>query len=259
MTNGYAKDNSNNSNHGRWQQAKKDLDDVAGSSKSSAAEVAGFVKQILGIGSATAALAVLATLSDEYTEFENRVALATKSQSEQLGVMNSLVGVAENTGRSLNSVGEAYEKLKISTEGLGLSDGQVIGRTNTLEEAFIDIRIVRQQCNRSHRAIRSSAAQRSFTGRQFQSIIKSQPFLIDELSKSLGLASAQFRQLGRMEIYPRKQSRKLLQRLARTFTTNLKTTLSRRSAVNLGKSKPLSKRQSAKRCQARQRRVGSTT
>lgn len=138
----------------------------------------------------------LSTLSDEYILFSNRVRLATHSQQEASIVMDELLKVGAQTRTSFSSIGETYDKLAQSSDDLGLTTTELIDLTRTLNEAFTAEGASASQVQASVNQIAIAFGQGSLTGRQFRTLLGNQPFLVEQLSKALGVGTDRLRQLG---------------------------------------------------------------
>jgi tape measure domain-containing protein len=135
-------------------------------------------------------------LSDTYTVFQNRVRSTTSSQAEALIVGHALVNVANETRASLDQVGETYQHIALVTQQYNISASEQVGITKTLLESFTLMTGDSSKAGQAVSQLSIALDQGTISGRQFRTLIGSQPALVNELAKALGVSVAQLKQLG---------------------------------------------------------------
>lgn len=175
---------------------------IGTSAASASASINSFnVGQGAAFGSAAAAAikrvaSIILEVADDYILFSNRIRLATENQGQANYVMQKLFEIGNQTRTSFESLGETYDKLAQSSTELGLTTSDLLDLTLTLSEAFTAEGASSSAIAATINQISVAFAQGSLTGRQFRTIIGNQPFLVDQLSKALGVSTEKLRQLG---------------------------------------------------------------
>jgi len=144
-------------------------------------------------GAITAAFAAISTqkiidAADEYTNFTNKVKLATKSLEEQKAVQGELFRISQKTGQSIGDTSKLYSKIILAADQLNASQSDVLKVTEivnkslaasgtTAEEASGALTQMGQAFNNSSRVM----------AEEYNSIQEAMPGLLKEVTKQLGL------------------------------------------------------------------------
>jgi tape measure domain-containing protein len=133
---------------------------------------------------------------DAYIVLENRISLVTSSQKEANDVMEQILGVAQRTRSPIDQTGDTFFRLAEAIEQTGRSSETAISMTETLLSAFIATNGSISQARNAVTQLSVALEQNSLTARQFRSLVGSQPVVLNELARALGLTTNQFRELG---------------------------------------------------------------
>lgn len=90
----------------------------------------------LGVAGLTAGLVKYFVVADKYTQLSARLELVTKSTAQFNQAQNELFRIAQNTRSSLGTTTDAFITFQQSLARVGLTQGQVLQFTETLQKTF---------------------------------------------------------------------------------------------------------------------------
>lgn len=155
----------------------------------------GKVKQltvaILGIGS----VKQLASMADEWTTVENRLKLVIKSTAELEQVRSQLLASANNTGQSIGTVAELYNKLATAQTQTGISGSKLLKLTDTINKSMVIGGGAAASQEAALVQLSQAFASGTLRGEELNSVLEQAPGLAQTLAKGLGVTVGQLRTL----------------------------------------------------------------
>lgn len=155
----------------------------------------GKVKQltiaILGIGS----VKQLASMADEWTTVENRLKLVIKSTAELEQVRRQLLASANNTGQSIGTVAELYNKLATAQTQTGISGSKLLKLTDTINKSMVIGGGAAESQAAALVQLSQAFSSGTLRGEELNSVLEQAPGLAQTLAKGLGVTVGQLRTL----------------------------------------------------------------
>lgn len=155
----------------------------------------GKVKQLtvamLGIGS----VKQLASMADEWTTVENRLKLVIKSTAELEQVRSQLLASANNTGQSIGTVAELYNKLATAQTQTGISGSKLLKLTDTINKSMVIGGGAAASQEAALVQLSQAFASGTLRGEELNSVLEQAPGLAQTLAKGLGVTVGQLRSL----------------------------------------------------------------
>lgn len=155
----------------------------------------GKVKQLtvamLGIGS----VKQLASMADEWTTVENRLKLVIKSTAELEQVRSQLLASANNTGQSIGTVAELYNKLATAQTQTGISGSKLLKLTDTINKSMVIGGGAAASQEAALVQLSQAFASGTLRGEELNSVLEQAPGLAQTLAKGLGVTVGQLRTL----------------------------------------------------------------
>lgn len=155
----------------------------------------GKVKQLtiamLGIGS----VKQLASMADEWTTVENRLKLVIKSTAELEQVRSQLLASANNTGQSIGTVAELYNKLAMSQAQTGISGSKLLKLTDTINKSMVIGGGAAESQAAALVQLSQAFSSGTLRGEELNSVLEQAPGLAQTLAKGLGVTVGQLRTL----------------------------------------------------------------
>lgn len=95
------------------------------------------IKSLAVVYGVQRAIGGIVRLSDEYTTLQNRLAFVTESREEALDVEEKLFAIGQKNFQSIGDTAELFQRYKIATDDLGLSQDEVLDFTDRLQRATV--------------------------------------------------------------------------------------------------------------------------
>ena len=83
------------------------------------------------------AVRAIVNLSDEYTTLQNRLNFVTDSREEAVAVEEKLFAISQKNFQAIGDTAELFQRYKIATDDLGLSQDEVLDFTDRLQRATV--------------------------------------------------------------------------------------------------------------------------
>lgn len=135
-------------------------------------------------------------LSDAYTQLQNRLRVVTDSQQELTNVTNDLFQISQSTRASFESTTELYTRLAISSSELGVNQRQLLGFTESLNQAIILSGASAQEANAGLIQLTQGLASGVLRGDELRSVLEQLPVVADVIARQLGVTRGALRELG---------------------------------------------------------------
>ncbi|PIT52313.1 hypothetical protein BHC44_08780 [Snodgrassella alvi] len=146
---------------------------------------------MLGIGS----MKQLSGMADEWTTVNNRLKLVIDSTTQLMQVRSQLMASANNTGQSLSTVAELYNKLATSQNQTGISGSKLLKLTDTINKAMVIGGGSAESQAAALVQLSQAFASGTLRGEELNSVLEQAPGLAQTLAKGLGTTVGQLRAL----------------------------------------------------------------
>jgi len=164
----------------------------------------GLSKQFAGaVGvafSATAAVQfsrALIDISDRYTQLDGRLKLVAKSTAEFQAAQSGLYKVAQDTRVSFESTVDLYTRMARSTGELGISQKELIGITESINQALIVSGASGESASAALMQLGQGMASGVLRGEELNSVMEQTPRLAQMIADGLGVGIGQLRAMGK--------------------------------------------------------------
>lgn len=138
----------------------------------------------------------LAQYADTWTLINNRLKLVTDSQEELLVIQREVQELADDTRSSLESTVGLYTRLTRATEDLGLSQREVLGLTETLNQSFQVSGATAQEAASATIQFAQGLQSGALQGDELRSVLEGAPRLARALADGLNVGVGELRRLG---------------------------------------------------------------
>ena len=88
-------------------------------------------------GMAAVGVGQIARISDEWSNMDARVGLATKSAEEHAAVMEQIYEISNRTRQETTTTGDLFAKLARSTKDFGATTDEMLSVTETVNQALV--------------------------------------------------------------------------------------------------------------------------
>lgn len=136
---------------------------------------------------------VAAQMADAYTNLSSKIRNVTSSETELAGVRQQLFAVSQATRSSFESTAELYTRMARATADLGLGQQQLIGITQTINQAFVASGASAAEASAAIVQLSQGLAAGALRGDEFNSVSEQAPILMELLSQSLGKTRGELR------------------------------------------------------------------
>lgn len=148
---------------------------------------------IAGIG---LAVRQVVSYADAYVNLQNRIRTVVSSEQELIGVTADLLDVANRTRSSLEATTTVYTRLAVSAKQLGIDQAEVLGITESLNQAVILSGASAEEARAGLIQLSQGFASGALRGDELRSVLEQLPFVADVIAKSLGVTRGELRKLG---------------------------------------------------------------
>jgi tape measure domain-containing protein len=174
---------------------KRNIADIGKAAQGGIGPVEGLKRALAGISVLLLAKQVL-QLADSFATLQNKLRVVTNSQEELTSVTQSLFEISQDTRSSFEATAELYSRLSISSRELGLTQQQVLGFTESLNQAVILSGATAQEAEAAIRQLTQGIASGALRGDELRSVLENLPTVADTIAKSLGVTRGELRELG---------------------------------------------------------------
>lgn len=174
---------------------KRNLEEV-GSAGSGAAKGVNILKSALAGLGVGISVTQLVRLADGYSSLLNRLRLVTDGTANLAAVNDSLFASANRTRSSYEATAELYSSLARSSKGLGLSQTDLLGVTDTLNQAMRVSGADGQTAAAGLRQLGQALGSGVLRGDELNSVLENTPRLATAIADGMGVTIGQLRALG---------------------------------------------------------------
>lgn len=132
-------------------------------------------------------------LTDAFKSMQGSLALVSNSTSAASKAFNELLGMANNTGSSLESTVSLYTRLANATKGVGYSQEQLLNVTDAINKAFVVSGASAQEASNAAIQLSQGLAAGALRGEELNSVMEQGPRLTRVFADYLGVTNGQIR------------------------------------------------------------------
>lgn len=174
---------------------KRNLEDIGGGARKSADAVDFLKNALMTLGAALSARE-LVRLLDTYTNLQNRLRATGLEAQNLTAVYQQLLGVANSTRQSFEGTVETYSRLANSARDMGLSQQELIGFTESLNQAIALSGASATEAQAAMIQLAQGMASGVLRGDELNSVMEQLPTVADIIAKQLGVTRGQLRKMG---------------------------------------------------------------
>lgn len=164
--------------------------------------VDGVAKQMLSFSSIAGTLggalsiSALVSMTNEFTNLQNRMKLVTSSTAELTQVTGKLFEVAQSTRQSFGDTVDMYTRIARSSKELGLSQDQLLNITKTVNNAILISGATTAEAASGVVQFGQAMASGTLQGDELRSILENMPRLAEAIAKGMGITTGELRAMG---------------------------------------------------------------
>ncbi|NNA14217.1 tape measure protein, partial [Pseudomonas lundensis] len=155
-----------------------------------AARAAGAAFAALGAGQVAREIV---RLTDAFKSMQGSLALVSASTGAASQAFSALLGMANNTGSSLESTVALYTRLANATKGVGYSQEQLLNVTDAINKAFVVSGATAQEASNAAIQLSQGLAAGALRGEELNSVMEQGPRITRALADYLGVTNGQIR------------------------------------------------------------------
>ena len=176
-------------------RVKRSIEDI-GDSASGTERALSLLKRALGALGVAAFLRSLVQTADAFTNMQNQLRLVTTSQAQLAVVTDELFAISQRTRASMEGTAEVYAKVARNANTLGLSQVEVLGFTESLNQAIALSGSTAQQAEAGIRQLGQAIGSGALRGDELNSILENTSEVAAVIAKGMGVPIGQIRKLG---------------------------------------------------------------
>lgn len=176
-------------------RVKKSIEDI-GSGASGTERALTLLKRALGALGLAAGIRSLLQTADAFTTMQNQIRLVTNSTAELAVVTDELFAISQRTRGSLEGTAEVYTKVARQAGALGLSQLDVLGFTESLNQAIALSGSTAQQAEAGIRQLGQAIGSGALRGDELNSILENTSEVAKVIADGMGVTIGQLRKLG---------------------------------------------------------------
>ena len=157
-----------------------------------AARAAGSAFAALGAGQVAREIV---RLTDAFKSMQGSLALVSASTGAASQAFSELLGMANNTGSSLESTVALYTRLANATKGVGYSQEQLLNVTDAINKAFVVSGATAQEASNAAIQLSQGLAAGALRGEELNSVMEQGPRITRALADYLGVTNGQIRSM----------------------------------------------------------------
>lgn len=154
------------------------------------------LKNVFAAVSAGLIVRQLVTITDTYTNLQNRIRTVTDSQEELIVVTKELGRIANETRSSFAGTAEVYARTALATRELGISQRQTLEFAQSLNQAVLLSGASAQEAENALIQLSQGLASGALRGDELRSVLEQLPVVADVIAKQLNVTRGELRELG---------------------------------------------------------------
>jgi tape measure domain-containing protein len=150
------------------------------------------------VGVAVAALASseIIRAADAYKNLNARLQLVSRTAAEFAKAQAEVLNIAQRSGVALQQTGDLYASLARSTQALGVSQDELLGVTESINQALIISGTSAESAQAALVQLGQGFASGALRGEELNSVLEQAPRLAQAIADGLGVPIGQLRDLG---------------------------------------------------------------
>lgn len=150
------------------------------------------------VGVAVAALASSEVIraADAYKNLNARLQLVSRTAAEFAKAQAEVLNIAQRSGVALQQTGDLYASLARSTQALGVSQDELLGVTESINQALIISGTSAESAQAALVQLGQGFASGALRGEELNSVLEQAPRLAQAIADGLGVPIGQLRDLG---------------------------------------------------------------
>lgn len=150
------------------------------------------------VGVAVAALASseIIRAADAYKNLNARLQLVSRTAAEFARAQSEVLNIAQRSGVALQQTGDLYASLARSTQALGVSQDDLLGVTESINQALIISGTSAESAQAALVQLGQGFAAGALRGEELNSVLEQAPRLAQAIADGLGVPIGQLRDLG---------------------------------------------------------------
>jgi tape measure domain-containing protein len=174
---------------------KRNIDEIGKTSRSTDSAV-NILKKSLGAIGGAILLKELTSLSDTFTNIQNRIRTVTKSNEELAAVTKRLFEISNSTRSSFEGTAEVYARLAGSSKNLGVSQQQILDTVESINQAVILSGASSQEARAALIQFSQGISAGALRGEELNSVLEQTSVVADVIAKQLGVTRGELRKMG---------------------------------------------------------------
>jgi tape measure domain-containing protein len=154
------------------------------------------IGRALAFAGISVGVAGLISLTDQYTELQNRLRTVTTSTGQLTRATNDLYAVSRRTRVAFADTVELYTRTAQASKNLGLSYQELLTFTESVNQAVILSGATASEAAGGLRQLSQGLATGTLRGDELISVLENLPVVADVIAKQLGVTRGELRQLG---------------------------------------------------------------
>ena len=138
----------------------------------------------------------LVELADTFTNIQNRLRTVTDGTQELALVTDELFEISNRTRSSFEATAEVYARVGLATRELGISQGQTLAFTESLNQAVILSGASAQEAQAGLIQLSQGLASGALRGDELRSVLEQLPVVADVIAESMGITRGALREMG---------------------------------------------------------------
>jgi len=151
---------------------------------------------LMGVAVGVQAVRQVVGMADAWKGYQNRIKLFTNSAEEAAAVQERLFGISQRTRTAMGSTVELYQRFSIANKELGLSQAELGGVLETVNQALIISGGSSESANAAVIQLGQGLASGVLRGEELNSVMEQAPRLAMAFATGLGVPIGKLRELG---------------------------------------------------------------
>lgn len=166
-----------------------------GTSARSSYDFVSLLKTGLATIGAVGAARELLRAADASTALDNRIRSVTKSQAEFNMIQSETFAIAQRTRTGLEDNVQLYQRLRVATAELGISQQEILGVQELINKSLIVGGATAVEASNALRQLTQGLASGALRGDEFRSVSEQLPFILPLISKELGVSTGELKKM----------------------------------------------------------------
>ncbi len=173
-------------------RTSRSIDSMSGEMRAAQQATAALATASVALGAS--AYALISNV-DSWTQYQNSLRRTTSTSAELAAVTAQVSAVAQQATQPLQVTGELYDKLRRSTQDLGVSQERVLNVTSLLSKGFAASGGAASTTAAAVLQLGQALDSGSLMGDEFRAVSENAPIVLEALQKQLGRTRAELRVL----------------------------------------------------------------